>query len=70
MPEFQGGYFTPWGGSFYDDCPAFYQAAQPDVYYKNNIAQKVMLMSIYMAFGGTNWGHLAAPVVSIPDVFM
>lgn len=22
FPEFEGGYLTPWGGSFYDDCSA------------------------------------------------
>lgn len=31
--------------------------------YKNNIAQRVTLQSFYMTFGGTNWGHSAAPVV-------
>ncbi|KAJ5948445.1 CAZyme family GH35 [Penicillium verhagenii] len=34
-----------------------------DVYYKNNIGSKITLQSLYMAFGGTNWGHTAAPVV-------
>jgi len=63
FPEFQGGYFTPWGGSFYDDCLSQYDPAFPDVYYKNNIAQRATLLSLYMAWGGTNWGHSAAPVV-------
>lgn len=31
--------------------------------YKNNIAQKVTMQSFYMTYGGTNWGHSAAPVV-------
>lgn len=31
--------------------------------YKNNIAQRVTLQSFYMTYGGTNWGHSAAPVV-------
>lgn len=31
--------------------------------YKNNIAEKVTMQSFYMAYGGTNWGHSAAPVV-------
>ncbi|PIG89599.1 beta-galactosidase B [Aspergillus arachidicola] len=34
-----------------------------DVYYKNNIGSRVTLHNIYMTFGGTNWGHSAAPVV-------
>ncbi|KAH8815593.1 glycoside hydrolase superfamily [Xylogone sp. PMI_703] len=63
LPEFEGGYFTPWGGSFYDDCLAEHDPAFADVYYKNNIGQKVTLQSLYMGWGGTNWGHSAAPVV-------
>ncbi|KAL9616029.1 MAG: hypothetical protein Q9160_009055 [Pyrenula sp. 1 TL-2023] len=63
FPEFRGGYFTPWGGSFYDDCAAELSPEYPDVFYKNNIGQKTTLLNIYMAFGGTNWGQSAAPVV-------
>ncbi|KAG0652405.1 putative beta-galactosidase C [Hyphodiscus hymeniophilus] len=63
LPEFEGGYFTPWGGSFYDDCQAEHEPAFADVYYKNNIGQRTTLQSLYMAWGGTNWGHSAAPVV-------
>jgi len=37
FPEFEGGYFTPWGGSFYDDCSAEHEPAFADVYYKNNM---------------------------------
>jgi hypothetical protein len=33
------------------------------VYYKNNIGQRTTLQNLYMAWGGTNWGHSAAPVV-------
>lgn len=64
LPEFKGGWFTPWGGSFYDQCASEHDPAYPDVYYKNNIGQRVTMLSIYMAYGGTNWGHSAAPVVS------
>ncbi|KAM3072646.1 hypothetical protein ACMFMF_006983 [Clarireedia jacksonii] len=63
FPEFEGGYFTPWGGSFYDDCESELDPAFADVYYKNNIGQRTTLLSLYMAWGGTNWGHSAAPVV-------
>lgn len=31
--------------------------------YKNNIGQRVTLQNFYMTYGGTNWGHSAAPVV-------
>ncbi|KAK4545553.1 hypothetical protein LTR36_002903 [Oleoguttula mirabilis] len=63
LPEFEAGYFTPWGGSFYDQCLEEHDPAFADVYFKNNIGQRITLMSLYMAFGGTNWGNLAAPVV-------
>jgi len=63
FPEFESGYFQPWGGYFYDQCLAEHDPAFADVYYKNNIGQRTTLMNLYMAFGGTNWGNLAAPVV-------
>ncbi|KAK3940357.1 family 35 glycosyl hydrolase [Diplogelasinospora grovesii] len=64
LPEFEGGWFSAWGSStFYDQCQAEHDPAFADVYYKNNIGQRVTMQSIYMTFGGTNWGHSAAPVV-------
>ncbi|KAK5700740.1 hypothetical protein LTR97_005257 [Elasticomyces elasticus] len=63
IPEFEAGYFQPWGASFYDECLAEHDPAFADVYFKNNIGQRITLLSLYMAFGGTNWGNLAAPVV-------
>jgi hypothetical protein len=63
FPEFQGGWFSAWGGEFYDTCLSEHDPAFPDVFYKNNIAQRTTLLNIYMMFGGTNWGHSAAPVV-------
>ncbi|KAJ5364416.1 beta-galactosidase C [Penicillium cataractarum] len=63
LPEFEGGWFQPWGGYFYDECAAEHSPEFADVYYKNNIGSRVTLQSLYMAFGGTNWGHSATPVV-------
>ncbi|KAI9732382.1 MAG: hypothetical protein M1834_001590 [Cirrosporium novae-zelandiae] len=63
IPEFEAGWYSAWGGSFYDDCSSELNPEFIDVYYKNNIAQRLTLINLYMAFGGTNWGHLAAPVV-------
>ncbi|KAK7545840.1 glycoside hydrolase superfamily [Phyllosticta citricarpa] len=63
LPEFRGGWFEPWGGYFYDDCESERSPEYPDVFYKNNIANRVTLFNMYMTFGGTNWGHSAAPVV-------
>ncbi|KAF7597434.1 hypothetical protein BBP40_003681 [Aspergillus hancockii] len=63
LPEFEGGWFQSWGGSFYDTCASELSPEFADVYYKNNIGSRVTLHNIYMTFGGTNWGHSAAPVV-------
>ncbi|KAH8910107.1 family 35 glycosyl hydrolase [Coniochaeta sp. PMI_546] len=64
LAEFEGGWFSAWGDkTFYDDCQTEHDPAFADVYYKNNIGQRVTMLNIYMAFGGTNWGHSAAPVV-------
>jgi Glycosyl hydrolases family 35/Beta-galactosidase, domain 2 len=63
VPEFEGGYFEPWGGVFYDDCTSMLLPDYPDVFYKNNIGSRITLQSLYMTYGGTNWGHIAAPVV-------
>lgn len=63
FPEFESGWFSAWGGYFYDTCLAEHDPAFADVYYKNNIGQRTTLQNLYMAYGGTNWGNLAAPVV-------
>ncbi|PSK34590.1 hypothetical protein B9Z65_8916 [Elsinoe australis] len=62
-PEFAGGWFQPWGGVDYNDCPSTLSPRFADVFYKNNIGQKMVLQNLYMTYGGTNWGHSAAPVV-------
>ncbi|GAB1726245.1 hypothetical protein NU195Hw_g5330t1 [Hortaea werneckii] len=63
-PEFEAGWFSPWGADvFYDECTTELSPAFPDVYYKNMVGQQLTLLNLYMAFGGTNWGNLAAPVV-------
>ncbi|KAH8892873.1 family 35 glycosyl hydrolase [Thozetella sp. PMI_491] len=64
LAEFEGGWFSAWGGgTFYDSCQAEHDPGFPDVYYKNNIGQRVTMQSFYMTYGGTSWGHSAAPVV-------
>lgn len=62
-PEFEGGWFQQWGGSFYDSCESELSSEFADVYYKNNVGSRMTLQNIYMTFGGTNWGQTAAPVV-------
>ncbi|KAH0614278.1 uncharacterized protein H6S33_006164 [Morchella sextelata] len=62
-PEFQGGAFDPWAGPGYEKCAEMVGPEFVDVYYKNNVAQGFTMQSYYMTFGGTNWGHVATPVV-------
>ncbi|CAI0652527.1 unnamed protein product, partial [Colletotrichum noveboracense] len=64
LAEFEGGWFSNWGSqTFYDQCASEHDPGFADVYYKNNIGQRVTLFSLYMTYGGTNWGHSAAPQV-------
>lgn len=62
-PEFQGGAFDPWGGAGYDKCAELTNAAFERVTYAHLWAANVKMISLYMLFGGTNWGHLATPSV-------
>jgi hypothetical protein len=62
MPEFQGGSYNPWGGPE-GGCPSDIGADFANLFYRNLIYQRVTAISLYMLFGGTNWGWLAAPVV-------
>ncbi|OZJ02687.1 hypothetical protein BZG36_05113 [Bifiguratus adelaidae] len=63
LAEFQGGSFDPWGGVGYADCAELVNEQFAKVYYKNNYAQGITMQSLYMTYGGTSWGALAAPVV-------
>jgi len=63
LPEFQGGSFNPWGGPR-GGCPKNTGPDFANLYYRDNAAQRVTAMSLYMLYGGTNWGGLAAPVVA------
>ena len=63
MAEFQGGSYNPWGGPE-GGCP---QNTGPDfanIYYRWNIGQRITAVSLYMLYGGTNWGAMAAPVTA------
>lgn len=60
FPEFQGGAYNPVGGPA-DGC--FNNSNQDfvNLFYRNNIAEKSTAMSLYMIYGGTNWGWFAFP---------
>ncbi|KAK3297117.1 glycoside hydrolase superfamily [Chaetomium fimeti] len=60
MPEFQGGATTPWDGPP-GGCKERIGVDFVNFYYRDNIAQRVTILTLYMIHGGTNWGWLAAP---------
>lgn len=62
MPEFQGGAMNPWNGPA-GGCEAKTDDSFVNFYYRDNVAQSVTILGIYMFYGGTNWGWLAAPFV-------
>ncbi|KAG5981044.1 hypothetical protein E4U55_003363 [Claviceps digitariae] len=59
--EFQGGSFDPWGGWGFEKCAALVNHEFARVFYKNNYAAGVSIFSIYMIYGGTNWGNIGHP---------
>ncbi|KAH8799443.1 glycoside hydrolase family 35 protein [Xylogone sp. PMI_703] len=61
IPEFQGGTSEPWGGWGFEQCYKLLNHEQERVFYKNNYAAGVTIFSLYMIFGGTNWGNLGHP---------
>ena len=63
MPEFQGGSYNPWGGPA-GGCGDNTGPDFANLYYRHNIAERVTAMSLYMFYGGTNWGWIGAPVVA------
>jgi hypothetical protein len=63
FPEFQGGSYNPWGGPE-GGCPGDIGADFANIFYRNLISQRVTAISLYMMYGGTNWGAFAAPVVA------
>jgi beta-galactosidase GanA len=63
MPEFQGGSYNPWGGPK-GGCIENSNQDFANLFYRHNIAQRVTAMSLYMIYGGTNWGWVAAPVTA------
>ena len=62
MPEFQGGAMNPWAGPA-GGCQERTGVDFVNFYYRDNIAQRVTMLNLYMIYGGTNWGWLAAPFV-------
>ncbi|TKA82558.1 hypothetical protein B0A55_01201 [Friedmanniomyces simplex] len=62
LAEFQGGSYNPWGGP-QGGCISTTGPDWVNVFYRNNIGNKIAGQNIYMLFGGTNWGGLPFPLV-------
>ncbi|KAI8909341.1 beta-galactosidase [Powellomyces hirtus] len=64
IPEFGGGFFDFYGSKGTYECTSRRQGpGHVRVFLGTNLANSITMQSIYMTFGGTNWGWLAAPVV-------
>ncbi|KAI9780755.1 MAG: hypothetical protein M1839_006543 [Geoglossum umbratile] len=63
IAEFQGGAYDSWGSVGYEMCAQMVGPSFADVYYKHALAEGLTMQNLYMIFGGTNWGHLASPIV-------
>ncbi|MFE1750325.1 beta-galactosidase [Streptomyces anandii] len=68
MPESGGGWFDPWGGVWskgkgYAEARRTRDAAYERRFYLTHLANGITVHNVYMAFGGTSWGWLPAPVV-------
>ncbi|KAG8731749.1 hypothetical protein FRC10_001462 [Ceratobasidium sp. 414] len=63
LAEFQGGAIDFWKGPGYGSCYDLVNEQFANVFYKNNYAAGAYLQSLYMTYGGTNWGNLAYPGV-------
>ncbi|KAI9170926.1 putative beta-galactosidase B [Paramyrothecium foliicola] len=63
VPEFQGGSYNPWGGPR-GGCRRDIGADFANMFYRNLIFQRITAISLYMLYGGTNWGWHACPVVA------
>ncbi|KAE8354980.1 putative beta-galactosidase A [Aspergillus coremiiformis] len=59
--EFQAGSFDPWGGPGFDQCYRLLNHEFSRVFYRNDFSFGVVIMNLYMVFGGTNWGNLGHP---------
>ncbi|KAH8688981.1 beta-galactosidase [Talaromyces proteolyticus] len=61
LVEFQGGSMDGWGGSGFDGCAQMVGTEAERLWYKNNVAAGASFFSIYMIYGGTNWGNVGYP---------
>jgi hypothetical protein len=64
MPELQGGWFNHWKVPYgYDELYDYYGSPYQKVLLQTMASQRVTMMSLYMFYGGTNYGTIANPEV-------
>ncbi|HSI16570.1 MAG TPA: beta-galactosidase [Sphingomonas sp.] len=64
LAEYGGGWFDYWGSNGAYECNARQRGPSYErVFYGTNLANGITLENFYMAYGGTSWGWLPAPVV-------
>ncbi|KAG0747838.1 hypothetical protein G6F57_008660 [Rhizopus arrhizus] len=64
IPELQGGWFNHYQLQHtYDQIFDYYGDEYTKLLYESSLAQGVTMASIYMIYGGTNWGTLGDPDV-------
>ncbi|NOV03706.1 beta-galactosidase [Paenibacillus planticolens] len=63
VAELGGGWFDPWGGKGFPALAQTYNANYENIIYNHVVSQGATMMSIYMTYGGTNWGYLPFPGV-------
>ncbi|KAJ5106824.1 beta-galactosidase [Penicillium angulare] len=61
ISEFQGGVPDSWGGVGVATSAAYIGPEFERVIYKLNYGYRAAIHSLYMIFGGTNWGNLGHP---------
>ncbi|MEW2395467.1 beta-galactosidase [Streptomyces sp. NPDC046862] len=68
IAEFGGGWFDAWGGAGfsgkgYEEVRRSRDGAYLRRFGLTNLANGIKIFNVYMAFGGTSWGWLPAPIV-------
>ena len=62
IPELQGGWFNHYQLEHtYDMIYEFYGDQYTKLVVDSCLAQGVSILSLYMAYGGTNWGTIGDP---------
>ncbi|KAK2761685.1 hypothetical protein FQN54_001513 [Arachnomyces sp. PD_36] len=56
LPEFQGGSYSPWGAPA--RCIEEQNSEFVNIMYRHNLGERLTMVSVYMFFGGTNWGNI------------